>query len=338
METLTVGVIGAGDVAQAAHMPSLAKNPKVELVAVADVDMLAAKSAAERFDIPKVVADYHEIVDDPSINVVDICVPHYLHYEITMNALNEGKHVILEKPIAITLEQADRMIETAHELGLWLLVDLNQRYLPIHQKVKEFIDDGTLGTAFLVNAMVMGDVLQLMNDPYSWKGTWDRAGGGAFLDTGTHVVDLLQYWFGVPTAVTATLKRLITSQDNKADDNAAVTFEYNDDLVCNVVVSYTVGQEPWSEKKFICGTNGDISMTNEAAVPMYLVQNGTARVVEVDHRADWWPWSHDLALRNFVEVILEGAEPLVTEEDARAALKTVLLAYQSAKEGKRVEI
>jgi predicted dehydrogenase len=338
MSILRVGVIGAGDVAQAAHLPSLTSNPKVEVAAIADPDMISARSAAERFNIPKVVADYREIIDDPSIAAVDVCVPHYLHYQITMEALNEGKHVILEKPIAMNLDEADRMIGAAHELGLWLLVDLNQRYLPIHRKVKEFLDDGRLGTPFLVNAVITGNVLRLMNDPYSWKGTWDRAGGGAFFDTGTHVVDLLHYWFGKPTAVTAVLKRLITSQDNKADDNAVVTFEYDDGLVCNIVVSYTVEQEPWSEKKFIYGTNANVSMTNEAAVPLFLIQNGVSQVVEVEHRADWWPWSHDLTLRNFIDVILEGEEPLVTEEDARDALKTVLYAYNSAREGKRIEI
>ena len=338
METLRIGLIGAGDVARAAHMPSFAENRKVEIVAVADPDTQAARSLAEKYGIAKAVEDYREILADPSVRAVDICAPHYLHYRMTMDALNAGKHVICEKPIAMNLEEADRMIEAAHELGLWLLVTLNQRFLPIHRKVRELLNDGRLGKPFLVNAYITGDVMLQMNDAYHWRCTWDRAGGGAFFDTGTHIVDLMHYWFGKPTAVSATLKRLVASPENKADDNAAVTLEYDDGLVANLVVSYTVENEPWSEKKFIYGTGGDISMISEAAVPMFFVESHVLQIVDVEHRADWWPWSHDRALRHFVDCIADNAEPIVTAEDARAALSTILAAYRSASEGRRVDI
>lgn len=338
MEQLRIAIIGVGDVARAGHLPSLAANPKVEIVAVADPDTMSAQSVAEHYGIGTVVTDYTEILTDPSIAAVDICAPHYLHYPIAMDALNEGKHVICEKPIAMNLEEADRMIAAAHELGLWLLITLNQRFMPIHRKVKELLNDGELGVPFLVNAHLTGDVSVLMDDAYHWKGTWDRAGGGAFFDTGTHIVDLMHYWFGEPTAVNATLKRLMVKPENKGDDNAAVTLEYGDDLITNLVVSYTVTNEPWSEKKFIYGSGGDISMISEAVVPMFLVQNGTPSLLDVEHQADWWAWSHDRCLRHFVDCILEGVQPIVTAEDARAALKTILAAYKSSSEGRRIEI
>lgn len=338
MDKLKIGLIGVGDVARAAHLPSFAGNQKVEVVAVADPDTESAGSAAKSFEIGKVVEDYREILDDPSVDAVDICAPHHLHYQMAMDALNAGKHVICEKPIAVNLEEADKMIGAAHELGLWLLVTLNQRFLPINRKVRELINDGTIGRPFLVNALITGDVLLLMNDPYHWKGTWDRAGGGAFFDTGTHLVDLMHYWFGEPTAVTATLKKLIVGPENKADDNAVATLEWGDDLIANLIVSYTVDNEPWSEKKFIYGSAANISMISEAVVPMFIVEDGSPRWVEVEHNADWWSWSQDRGLRHFVDCILEGAEPVATAEDARSALKTVLAAYESAKEGRRVVI
>lgn len=338
MEKLKLGIIGAGDVARAAHIPSFAANKKVEVAAVADPDTASARSAAEHFGIGKVVEDYHEILDDPSIAAVDICAPHYLHYQITMDALNEGKHVICEKPIAMNLDEADRMIEAARELGLWLLITLNQRFMPIHRKVKEFITSGRLGKPFLAHAHLLGNVMTPLSDANHWKNTWDRAGGGAFFDTGTHIVDLMHYWFGEPTAVSATLKRLITKPENKADDNAAVTLEYDDDLIANLLVSYTQENEPWTEKKFIFGTGGNIAMISESAVPMFFVSDNSPEMVDVEHKADWWAWSHDLALRHFVDCILENAEPVVTAEDARSALKTILAAYESDKQGRRMEI
>lgn len=338
METLRIGLIGAGDVARSAHMPSFAANPKVQVVAIADPDIQAARALAENYGIPKAVETYHELLDDPSIGAVDLCVPYHLHYSITMDALNAGKHVICDKPIAMNLEEADRMIATAHELGLWLLVVLNQRFLPINRKVKELLDDKRLGKLFLANAYTTGDMLTRLNDVSDWVCTWDRAGGGAFFDTGTHLVDLMRYWFGEPTAVSATLKRLVANQENKADDNASVTLEFGDDLIANLVVSYTVNNEPWSEKKFLYGSGADISMINEAVVPIFLMENDTPSLIEVDHRANWWSWSIDLALRHFVDTILNGTQPVVTEEDARAALKIVEAAYQSAREERRVEV
>ncbi len=148
----------------------------------------------------------------------------------------------------------------------------------------------------------------------------------------------MRYWFGMPTAVSATLKRLVVTSDNKGDDNAAVTFEYGDDLVASLIVSYTQDNEPWSEKKFIYGTGGNIAMISETVVPMFYVRNNAPEIVEVEHRADWWAWSVDRALRHFVDCIARNAEPCVTAEDAREALRLILAAYDSTREGTRVEI
>ncbi|MHB1189416.1 MAG: Gfo/Idh/MocA family protein, partial [Armatimonadota bacterium] len=176
-----------------------------------------------------------------------------------------------------------------------------------------------------------------MNDAYSWTGTWDRAGGGAFFDTGTHLVDLARWWFGEPKSVTASMGRLVAAPENKGDDNAVVTLEYPD-LLVNLVISYSAAHEPWSERKFVYGSEGDIAAISEASVPMFYIRNGAPEIVDVEHRADWWAWSVDLALRNFVDCITEGAVPLADAEDARAALAITEAAYEAARTGCRKEI
>lgn len=248
MSVLKIGIIGAGDAARAAHVPSYAANPKVELVAVADPNLAAAQSLADQYSIPNVFPDYRNLLADNSISTVDICAPHHLHYPIAIDALNAGKHVICEKPIALNLEQADAMIAAAHHAGLKLLITLNQRFLPIHTKVKEFLDTGRLGKVFLANAYITGNVMPEMNNENHWKGSWNESGGGALFDTGTHIIDLMLYWFGKPSAVSAVLKKLVCSAESKADDNASVTLEFDNDMIANVVVSYSVEHEPWSEK------------------------------------------------------------------------------------------
>lgn len=335
MAALRLGIVGAGDVARYAHMPAFWENPRVEVMAISDPNVAAANSVAQDFGIPNVYADYSELLADASIEAVDVCAPHYLHHEIVMAALDAGKHVICEKPIAMNLDEADAMIARAQELGLRLLVVLNQRFLPIHQKVKEYIGSGKLGRPFLANGIILGNVIERMNDANSWKGTWEFAGGGVLFDTGTHMIDLMHYWFGQPTAVSAVVRRLVATPENKADDNASVVLEYPD-MMANVLLSYSVDNEPWSEKKFVYGTGGDLSVISETAVPMFYVTENAPQLVDVEHSPAWAGWSHKMALAHLVDCIIDGTEPFVTPHDARAALRTILAAYEASASGCRV--
>ncbi|MHB1458472.1 MAG: Gfo/Idh/MocA family protein [Armatimonadota bacterium] len=336
MDKLNIGLIGAGGISLYSHMPSFSKNPYVEVSAVADPNLDAANRIAENFGVDKVTDDYHAILSDSSIDTVDICVPHNLHYRLVMDALNAGKDVILEKPISMNLEEADEMIATADKVGKRLLVSLNQRFLPIHRKVKEMLDDGSIGKPFLANLIILGNVVGDLNNPSNWRGKWDESGGGALFDSGTHVIDIMRYWFGEPTAVTAVLKNLLCTQKDKADDNASVIFEYDDNLIVNIGVSFTIENEPWSEKKFVYGTGGNVTLINEAAVPMFYLKANAPELIDVEHNANWHSWSVDKALTHFVDVLRGEAEPFVTAQEARETLRMILGAYQASKEGRRI--
>lgn len=338
MDKLNIGLIGAGGISLYSHMPSFSKNSYADVTAVADLNMAAAQNIADQFGVCKVTDDYHAILSDGAIDTVDICVPHNLHYQMVMDSLNAGKNVILEKPIAMNLAEADEMIETANRLGKWLLVALNQRFLPIHRKVKEMLDDGRIGKPFLANIWILGNVLADLNNPDNWRGTWGRAGGGALFDSGTHVVDIMRYWFGEPTAVTAVLKNLVSTGEDKADDNASVIFEYGNDLIVNIGVSFTIENEPWSEKKLIFGTGGNVSIINEATVPMFYMKANAPELIDVEHQANWHSWSVDKALTHFVDCIRGAETPFVTADEARETLKMILAAYQAAKECRRIRL
>jgi predicted dehydrogenase len=338
MSKLNIGLIGAGGISLYSHMPSFSKNPYAEVTAVADPNLEAANRIAENFGVAKVTNDYHAILSDNNIDTVDICVPHNMHYQLVIDALNAGKNVILEKPISMNLKEADEMIATADKVGKRLLVALNQRFLPIHRKVKEMLEDGSIGKPFLANIWILGNVVADLNNPLNWRGKWDESGGGALFDSGTHVIDIMRYWFGEPTAVTAVLKNLVCTQKDKADDNASVIFEYDNNLIVNIGVSFTVENEPWSEKKFIYGSGGNVSVINEAAVPMFYLKANTPELIDVEHNSNWHSWSVDKALTHFVDVLRGEAEPFVTAREARETLKTILAAYQASKEGRRIEL
>jgi len=336
---LRVGVIGTGVVA-AHHMSAYAAHPATRIVALTSIDPARRTALAKEFEIAKVTDDYRAVLDDEEIDLVDICLPHDLHHRVVLEAVRAGKHVILEKPIALTIEQADEMISAAEHGGQRFFVSLNQRFVPSHRKAKELIDSGVLGKPFLAIGVVIGDEYARMNQPDNWKGTWDRAGGGALADTGTHVVDLMHWYFGEATAVVACIERLVVEAENKADDNACGIIEFENGAVASIVVTYSALGSPWTETKEIVGTKGSIRFTNavDSAVYHYVDKKTDPRLIEVERAAEWWGASVQASVRHLVDCLVNDKIPEVTPRDARRTLKTVLALYESARTGKRVKL
>ncbi|NMB01826.1 MAG: Gfo/Idh/MocA family oxidoreductase [Firmicutes bacterium] len=335
---LRMGIIGGGSIARV-HLEAYAAMDNVRLLGLADPNEQILSDVYRSGKIERVTSDYRELINEPNIDVVDICVPHHLHHKITLDALKAGKHVILEKPIALTIEEADEMIEVAEKLNRRLFVSLNQRFLPAHITAKQLLDAKKIGKPFLAVAVCIGDEFERMNDPNSWKGTWEQGGGGVLADTGTHFVDILQYFFGPAKAVNATTKRLVVSAKNKADDTSTVTLEFGNGVLGELVLTYSATANQWAESKDIYGTAGSLHISGDPASPLKVVYNrGLPRHVEVGSSSSWQNFSIRKALEHFVDCILYGRSSLVTACDARETLKTVLSAYQAAREGRRIQL
>lgn len=335
---LRAAIIGAGAVSRAhSGAYQLARTTGLASVdAVVDPDLAAAESLAGLVGAARTERDYRRALEDKSIDVVDICLPPYLHCTVTLDALNAGKHVILEKPIAITLEEADRMLECAKRTGKRFFVMLNQRFMPCHSRAKQLLESGGIGRPFLAIATCIGDELGRMNDPSSWKGTSKYAGGGILADTGTHFVDLLQYFFGVPTVVSATTKRLVVRERNKAEDTCVVTFEYPG-LIAEFTGTYAASANSWEETKDIYGEEGSLHINNASPNSSLSITRKKGRPLPVDVESwgsDWWRLSVERGVLHFLNCIEADTEPVVYPEDARRCLQTILAAYESAKLGR----
>ncbi len=337
---LTVGLIGAGSIAQA-HLRGYVESGRVEAVFAADVSQEALVATSARFGIIKrTTTDWEQLVQDPSVDVVDICTPHYLHAQQAVAALQAGKHVILEKPMAITVEECDRILEAARQAGRRVFVALCQRMFPAHRKADELLQAGAIGQPFLGVINIYGDALAWMNDPQSWKGDWEKAGGGALIDTGHHAVYMLQHWFGRATAVTGVLGRLRVEPDNKADDTASATLEFGGKAMGVVTVTYAATGDVWTEERRIVGSEGSILIRDdpEDDVPLWLLQREGSRIVPVQRPTRVHPWGVAHTIMHFLECIEEGKAEEITAEEARAAVAACQAAYLSAREGRRVEI
>ncbi|HID08409.1 MAG TPA: hypothetical protein EYP10_14825 [Armatimonadetes bacterium] len=180
-----------------------------------------------------------------------------------------------------------------------------------------------------------------MMDATNWKGDWKRAGGGALIDTGYHAIYVLQRFFGRPTAVTARLPRLIVPHENKADDNAVVILEFPNDILANIVVSYTVTSQPWSETRMLFGTEGSIHIRDLDAGKVRLFKHGrevTVKSESFNSNAELYTESIRRALSQFLTWVVDGIEPDIKPQEAVDALHAALVAYESHRLSRRVII
>jgi len=329
---LNVGVIGTGFIARM-HLPALLKHDSARVKAIADSNAGTRDSFRNEFSVPLAFSNYEEILEDKSIDVVDICLPPDLHYEATMKSFSAGKDVILEKPIAMTVEEADEMIDTAKKGGRRFFVSLKQRFLPCHQKMKQLLEEGRIGRPFLAVGTMIGNAFFRMNDPSHWKGTWERAGGGVLADTGTHLVDIMQYLFGMPSSIEGAIcERLVVEPENKGDDNALALLKFPTGILCSLVLTYSATGDKWMERKEIFGTKGSIREINEDEKPLWITSTkGNLEYIEIEHSKEWQPYSVERAVGHFINCIVEEKEPFVTPDDARNTLKTILSIYEVAK-------
>ena len=209
--TITFELIGCGRVAPR-HAQSYGQAHEARLAAVADIRQIAPGALPR--SIGRIRSNYHELLARPDIDAVSICVPSGLHAQVAIDALQAGKHVLVEKPIALSLADADRMIAVARECGLRLGVVLQNRYNSPMQQVRRAVDEGRLGRLYLGNACVRWYRPQSYYDD-EWHGTW-AMDGGALMNQSIHHIDALQWFMGPVQSVqayAATLAHRMEAED-----------------------------------------------------------------------------------------------------------------------------
>ena len=242
-----VAVIGTGFGASV-HLPALRTIDGVELAAVVSRRLDRARATADRFDIANASNDWRDVVNDPRIDAVVIATPPYLHHQMVIAALEAGKHVLCEKPMARSLAEARDMVKLAETASVIAMVNHEFRYLPIRQRVKELIEEGYIGEPHSVAMNVFRNTLADPNDrPYSWLMEADKAGGmlGA---SGSHAIDTLRWWLGEIHEVAGTTGTMVKRRrlpDSSgmvsvdADDNFAILLRFAGGTIGSIHFSAT---------------------------------------------------------------------------------------------------
>jgi predicted dehydrogenase len=260
---IRVGVLGTG-VGASVHVPTLKHLPEVEVVAVWSRRYERAAAVAARHEIPLAVTDHREIVRDPEIHAVVVAAPPFLHHAMVLAALETGKHVLCEKPMARSHAEARDMVKMAAQVGVAALVNHEFRYVPVRRRIKELIASGYLGEPQAATLTVFRSTLADPHGrPFGWLMEQDK-GGGMLGATGSHHVDALRWWFGEIKAVagaTATMVKKRRLPDRAAlatvdaDDNFAFVLRFAGGALATVHVTATAPVDT-GEEIILSGSEG----------------------------------------------------------------------------------
>jgi UDP-N-acetylglucosamine 3-dehydrogenase len=194
-ERMKIAVIGCGKIAQMRHIPELSEHPEVELVAFCDTNTQRARELADKYHVVRVFSEFRDLLACAELDGVAICTPNSFHAEMGMLALQAGKHVLLEKPMAIEREACRLMVETAKKQNKVLLVGHNQRLHPVYRRAKQIIQSGIMGKViqFTANFQHGGPELWSIDGANNWFLQRDQAGLGVLGDLGVHKIDMIRW-------------------------------------------------------------------------------------------------------------------------------------------------
>jgi len=342
MHIVRVGVIGCGAIAEYVHLPAYKENPAARLIAVCDINKERAKKVAEAFEAESWYIDYKELLKRDDIDAVSICTPNHLHCEQAVAAAEAGKHILLEKPMALTLRECDEIINACKKSGVKLMIGTNSKFDPIYQRVKTLIDQGLIGRILIVkHHMAHSGPYKIWPAASDWFFDKDKVGGGCLMDLGSHAFDLLRWLVGDVTSVMA-IGGAFIKKNKKMEDNALVLLTFKEGMLGEADFSWTYkgGYEITTE---IIGTEGAIFVgTPWSPIMMYSekIPSEVLKESKINVRVPM-SLSEMMAptkrkIDHFIECIVKDKEPIVTGEDGRAAVEIILAAYESMKTGKRI--
>lgn len=334
MKDLRVALVGAGNVAPS-HVLGWQQTEGAEPVAVCRRNAEKGQEFAEEYGL-EFIADYEQLLQREDIDVVDILLPSGLHAEFGMQAANAGKHVIVEKPIDVTLEKADALIRECHSNKVTLGVISQYRFMDGMQKMYEVLSANKLGSLVQGDAYIKWYRPQAYYDSGAWRGTWKLDGGGPFMNQGIHFIDLLLSAMGPVKSVVAKTKTL--AHDIEVEDIGVAMVEFANGGF-GVIEASTAVFPGLPARLDIHGTRGTLSIEGDTLV--FLQVEGEEAQTGSDVMASGASDPTDIDVTPFVrqftdivEAIQAGRDPWVSGTEARKPLELILAIYESAKTGK----
>jgi predicted dehydrogenase len=342
-----IGIIGTGKIANL-HADAYKATGSARIVAVSDIHGALAEQKKVLYGAQKSYTKYEELLRDEQVDAVDICLPVNLHAQATVAAAEAGKHVLVEKPMALTLQECDEMISAARKHGVKLTIVHNQIFYPPHNEAKRLIDEEIGSPRMLVTRLHSGSPMR------GWRAD-PKIGGGWLMEAGVHRVYLSRYLMGEISKVFCEMGK--TSPNLLGEDIAVVSMNFvNGSHGC--LSSNASGPYPlWDDRTEVLGSDGWVIVNGVEdqiipGPPILFYKEGRwiaytkarAHAGRKDNRyeveADYpnlWPGG-DKLIPLFVESVINDTEPVLAGEEGRRIMQVVLACYESAKKGAAINV
>ena len=333
-DPIRIAVVGAGAIAQVAHLPSLRRLPGVEVAAICDNDLSKAQALAARFEVKETFDDIEEVLKYARADAVAICTPNHLHEIHVVSALAAGVHVLCERPLALTVAGVERVLQASEKYGKRVMVGMNHRFRTDVQAVRGFLAGGDLGALHVIRAG--WHVFQPSRQMMGWRLRRQEAGGGALLDLGLPLLDLALWLSGWPTPKRVSAHRVPGGRDAVEDLGSAF-------VVCENGLSITLdvswrqmgeGERFWFN---VAGPKGSAQIQ-----PLKIFKESHGNAVDVtptgaSSRESQFTQSYRAEWTYFLAVI-KGDVNAPPPRDQLALQRVMDALYRSADEGRDVQL
>ncbi|MDH5362282.1 MAG: Gfo/Idh/MocA family oxidoreductase [Aigarchaeota archaeon] len=328
------GVVGLGNIGSL-HVDNIQRSiDEAEVIALAETRKDVLRQISDRYGIERRYKDYSQLAKDEDVDAVIIALPSFMHCEAVKIFAESYKHVFCEKPMALTLEEADDVISMVDKHGIKLQVGYNRRFDEAYMKAKELIEKGDLGAITLARSNTRDPV-----PPSGWEKD-PKLSGGTFIGTCTHDFDILRWLIGSESEEVYASQAFFVYEDLKKlgyPDNVMVMIRFRSGTMAEVDASRNCAYG-YDVRTEVFGTKGAVRIEKEKELDLLVFDEGGVR-----HDYPYWfakrfPEAYLREVKAFTKCIFEDTKPSVTAEDARAVLEMAIAAAKSAQSGKTVKL
>jgi predicted dehydrogenase len=329
-EKVNWAIVGLGDIVRKRVGAALLAQPDSRLRACVTRDPANRADELTSLRPERVYVNVPEMLEDPAIDAIYLATPVHLHAQDAVAALQAGKHVLIEKPIARNAEEGEQVRRAAQECGRFSAVAYYRRFWPTFERIKSMLDAKELGQIVSVRAALHSWYAPSATDAKSWRIHPELSGGGVLSDVGSHRLDLLAWWFGLPKRIVADLRT--RTHDYVAEDSAAALLIFGDGIPCTFSCQWN--SKTWADEMHIVGT--------EASVTLPVVDGDEIIVTrgrEVQkHKFPRHENAHYELINDFANSIRAGRPPRFDVSDGLAATRLIDAMQRSSTNGSWVEI
>lgn len=324
-----VAIIGAGVWSQN-HLTGWRAQPDVRVTWLVRSTEAKAKEKASAWGVPHWSADYKLVIERPDVDIVDILLPHDLHADVACLALAHGKHVVMEKPLATTLAEAQRLAEAARRYDRKVMISENWNYSTWVRKAHTLIREGAIGTPFMIRSILDMDVRAGFVG-LDWRYRPERMGGGALLDAGTHCISACRYLLGEIREVSGVVANYGFREIAPMEDTCLLLMRFESGASGTLALTWLAQRERPRTEFVILGSKGTIEFDTHSR-QFFLTRD--------QRRAEEFALEPSRGfveqMAHFVECVRDKRMPLTSPEEQIGSLKVVLAAYRSVEMGRTI--